>query len=379
MTRGSSGGMIRKHPIRDLWEGRYVDTDGRRRSVYASTRRQAQERLRLALSAVDQGIRPIGQQATVGVYLDDWIASVRVSRRPRTADSYAETVERYIKPAIGKAKLAKLDPAHIGTMLANLSTTNTARGPLSPTTVRYVHTILRIALGRAFKSGLVGRNVASLVDPPRRADVQISPLTGEQVGILIDSLQGHPLRALFITAIGTGLRQGELLGLRWADVDIESGTLTVRHTLQRGTRTLAEPKTERGRRTLRLPGEAWTSLREHRRQQLEARVAKGSRWVDEDFVFTTRNGRPLAARNVLRSFHGLLQQAGLPSQRFHDLRHAYATLLLEDGEELGVISRTLGHSQIATTADIYAHVTPAMLERTAARMDGVLLRRTRAV
>ena len=163
------------------------------------------------------------------------------------------------------------------------------------------------------------------------------------------------------------------------NLDLERGTLTVRHTLQRGTRTLAEPKTERGRRTLHLPGEALGSLREHRREQLEIRIARGPRWADDDYVFTTGLGRPLAARSVLRSFHEHLNRAGLPSQRFHEMSHDYETLMLEDGEELGVISRTLGHSQVATTADIYAHLTPAMLERTAARMDGVLLRRKRAI
>ncbi len=133
--------------------------------------------------------------------------------------------------------------------------------------------------------------------------------------------------------------------------------MTVRYSLSRGTRTLAEPKTERSRRTLRIPGAVVDALREHRRRQLEERIAAGPRWVDEGYVFATHQGRSLMARNV---------------QGFHGLRHCYATLMLEDGEELAVVSRTLGHSQLATTADVYAHLNPAMLERTAARMDGVL-------
>jgi integrase len=204
-------------------------------------------------------------------------------------------------------------------------------------------------------------------------------LSADEVAILLDAIEGDRLRALYLTAIGLGLRQGELLGLRWADVDLEGGMMAVRHTLQISTRTLADPKTERARRLLRLPAEVLDALRERRRAQLAERLAAGSHWVDLDYVFATRQGRPLMARNVLRAFHGHLQRAGLPRQPFHHLRHAYATLLLEDGEELGVISRTLGHSQIATTADVYAHLTPAMLERTAARMDGVLTRRKRAV
>lgn len=144
------------------------------------------------------------------------------------------------------------------------------------------------------------------------------------------------------------------------------------------TRTLAEPKTERSRRMLRLPGAVCDALREHRRRQLGERLAGGSRWVDGDFVFATRQGRPMVARNVLRDFHARLAEAGLPRQQFHDLRHCYATMMLEDGEDLAVVSRSLGHSQLETTADVYAHLTPAMLERTAARMDGVLTRHKRA-
>lgn len=223
-------------------------------------------------------------------------------------------------------------------------------------------------------SALIG-SFAGPVDLPTRVNHEISPLTGDQVTTFLDATDGVRLGALYITAIGTGLRQGELLALRWSDVDLDSGLLAVRYTLQIPTRDLAEPKTDRARRTLRLPGAVVDGLRAHRTRQLSERIAAGSRWVDLDYVFATRQGRPLMARNVLRDLHRYLKAAGLPRQRFHDLRHAYATLLLEDGEELGVISRTLGHSQISTTADVYAHLTPAMLDRTAARMDVVLTRR----
>lgn len=371
--------MVRQHPARGLWEARYTGADGRRHSLYAKTPKEAQERLRAALTDADHGIRPLGRRTTVAAYLDEWlVGSVRLRCRPRTADSYAETVERYIKPAIGALPLAKLTPEHVARMLADLTTRETKRGRLSPTTVRYCHTVLRIALGRALKSAKVFRNVAALVDAPPKADHELRPLTADEVATFLDAIEGDRLRALYLAAIGLGLRQGELLGLRWSDVDLDAAMVMVRHTLEIPTRTLAEPKTERARRTLRLPGEVLKALRDHRRAQLAERLAAGSNWADLDYVFATRQGRPLMARNVLRSLHAHLERGRLPRQRFHDLRHAYATLLLEDGEELGVISRTLGHSQIATTADVYAHLTPAMLERTAVRMDGVLTRRKRA-
>lgn len=368
MTR-TTGGNVRHHATRDLWEARYVGADGRRHSIYAKTRRAAQERLRTALQGADHGIRPIGQQLPVAVYLDDWLAtSVSQRCRPTTIYSYTDTVRRYIVPAIGRIPLAKLEPEHVGRMLADLS----ASGRLSPTTVRYAYAVLRIALGRALKQGKVLRNVATLVDPPAKATHELRPLTAGEARAFLASVAGDRFGPLFLAAIGTGMRQGELLGLRWQDVDLDAGTITVRHTLERGSRVLAEPKTERARRTLSLPSGVLTGLREQRRRQLEERMATGGRWHDGDFVFAAGNGRPLDPRNVLRAFHTALAAAALPRQPFHAMRHACATLLLEQGEELSVVSRILGHADLSTTADVYAHFTRGLSERAAARMDAVL-------
>ncbi|MEW5989728.1 MAG: site-specific integrase [Chloroflexota bacterium] len=253
-------------------------------------------------------------------------------------------------------------------MLAGL----TARGDLSPTTVRYAYSVLRIALGRALKSGRVLRNVATLVDPPSKARTEMHPLSADHARALLTFVADDRLGGLYGLAIATGMRQGELLGLRWADVDLDAGIVAVRHTLRRGTRDLAEPKTERARRTLRLGQEARSILREHRRRQAAERLAAGRRWQDGGYVFATRIGTPLDSRNVTHALQVALDRAGLPRQRFHDLRHAYATLMLEAGEELAIVSRTLGHADLSTTADVYAHLTPAMLDRSAARMDGIL-------
>ena len=193
-------------------------------------------------------------------------------------------------------------------MLADLK----SRGDLSPTTVRYALTVLRIALGRAVKSGKVVRNVAALVDAPAKAEHNIRPLSVEQVATLLDAVQDDRLAALYVSAIGLGLRQGELLALRWRDVDLDAGTVKVRHTLTLETRELAEPKTELARRTLRMPASVLEALRDHRRAQVAERLAAGSRWVDLDFVFTTRAGRPLMARNVLRAFQGHLRGGWTP-------------------------------------------------------------------
>ena len=305
---------------------------------------------------------------SVGTYLADWLdTSVRQRCRPSTALSYQATVSRYIAPAIGRIPLAKLEPEHVGRMLADLS----ARTGLSPTTVGYVRTVLRIALGRALKEGKVARNVAALVDPPRRAVYERHPLDARQVALLRTTLTGHRLEALVLTAIGTGARQGELLGLRWQDVDLDAGTMTIRHTLQLGTRQLAETKTERSRRTLHLPLQVRAALRHHQRVQAGERE-RAKVWDARGFMFATRNGAPPDSRNVTSDFQAVLAMAGLPHQRFHDLRHAYATLLVEAGADLYEVSRGLGQSSIATTANVYTHLSDRMRQRVAERMDEIL-------
>jgi len=361
--------MVRKHPVKNLWEARYVAADGRKRSIYAKTRHEAQERLRSALVAADHMIVPVAGPISVGAWLDEWLATaVRARCRETTVSNYGAVVRLYIKPAIGRVQLAKLTPEHVQRMLADL----TARGNLSPTTVRYSYAVLRIALGRAFKSGRVHRNVCTLVDAPAKARPQLAPLSAEDARAFLAATSDDRFGPLYALAIATGLRQGELLALRWADVDLDAATLAVNHTLTRGSRVLAEPKTERARRTLRLGSEAVLALREQRRRQLEERLAAGRRWHDGGFIFTTPAGDPLDGSNVLHDFQAAIRRAALPHQRFHDLRHATATLLIEAGEELGVVSKILGHSNIGTTADVYAHPTPAMSQRVADRLDGIL-------
>jgi integrase len=361
-----SGGSVRQRS-NGLWEARFRQ-DGRQRSVYGKTKREAQERLRVALTAADNGLRPVAQRVTVGAFLAEWLAgSVATRNRPRTIESYQQTVDRYIVPWIGGIPLARLEPSDVDRMRREVR----ARG-VSATTARYAVAVLRIALSRALKDGRVVRNVAKLVDLPKAERPNLTPLTAEESRRLLEAAAEHRFGPLFTLAVATGMRQGELLALRWQDVDLDAGMLHVRYTLQEGTRERAEPKTERSRRTIGLATTGVTALREQRRRQLEARLAAGRRWRDEDYVFATAVGTPLDGRNVTHELQATLVKAGLPRQRFHDLRHTHATLRLEAGDDLYSVSRSLGHSSITTTADTYGHITPAMQERSAALVDRIL-------
>jgi len=376
-TRRAHGeGSIRQR-AGGRWEARYVAADGRMRSIYGRTKAEVTTRLRDALRDAELGVLPVSQELTTGQYLRWWLDEVvRPTVRPSTLKAYEHLVVVYLVPHLGRVRLARLQPEHVATMLREVAASpgrparKGVRGsharttPLSPTTVRAVYSVLRIALGRAVKLGKAHRNVCTLIDPPPKARRELQPLDAAQVRELMRALDGHPMSALFLTAVGTGMRQGELLALRWQDVDLGAGEARVSATLDRVTRERAEPKTARSRRVVPLPRTVVDALRAHRDAQRVVSL--------DGYVFAQDHGAPLDPSRVLRAFHAALAAAGLPSQPFHHLRHAYATLQLEAGEELANVSKVLGHADLSTTADLYAHLTPAIARRAADRMDGIL-------
>jgi integrase len=366
MTRRSAGeGNIRQRP-NGSWEARYTAADGRTRSLYARTKREATERLRGALGDAAEGTLPPDRRLTTGAYLEDWLEhEVKPSRRASTHKTYSLVVRAYITPAVGRVPLAKLTPEHVQAMLARLS------GQVAPSTVAFTRTVLRVALTRAEKHGRVRRNVAALVDPPSVPRKELQPFSVEQARTMLEAMEGHEIAPLLTAALGTGARQGELLALRWRDVDLETATAAIRHTLQ-ADGTLAEPKTERSRRIVVLPQTVVDALRQQRSAQLRHRLAAGAKWHDLDFVFTRSDGRAMTPDMARHRYYRILEDAGLPRLPFHHLRHAFATLQIEAGEDLASVSRMLGHASLSTTADIYAHLTPATQRRAADRMDAIL-------
>jgi integrase len=295
----------------------------------------------------------------LGEYLARWLAdSVRDTVRPTTFERYEQIVRIHIRPVLGMVKLKNLTSAHVrGLYREKLD------AGLSPRSVQYVHVTLHKALKQAIADGLIPRNATEAVKPPQVRREEMRPLTAEQVRILFDAAKGDRLEALYVLAVTTGLRQGELLGLKWDDIDLEGGTLQVRLTLTtaKGGPVLSAPKTKSSRRTVRLSQMALEALTSHLDDQLGEIDRAGGLWRENGLIFASESGEPLSRQHVTaHHFKPLLKRAGLPEIRFHDLRHTCATLLLSKNVNPKVVSEMLGHASIAITLDTYSHVLPTM-------------------
>jgi len=341
-----------------------------RKHFYGETRSGVAGRLTKALQELQQGILPADDRIKLEAFLDRWLEdSVKPSVRAKTYDSYKQLVRLYIKPDLGHVRLSKLTPHDVRKFM-----NARMESGLSARTVLYCRAVLRRALRQAVCDGVIFRNVATLVEPPRSVRPEAKVLTPEQAGAFLKAIKENRLQALYTVALSLGLRQGEALGLRWQDLDLDNRTLRVNTALQRidGKVQLVEPKTSRSRRTLPLPDSVVQSLRSHRVRQKEERLKAGERWHEAGFVFTTPIGTPLDPRNVLREYQAALKGAELPRLRFHDLRHSCASLLLAQGVQPRTVMEVLGHSQISITMDTYAHVMPAMMRNAADAMDSAL-------
>jgi integrase len=340
------------------WELRIV-VGGQRRSFYGRTKASATAKAKEAQQQATLGLRP-GRQ-TVGEYLREWLAGKAKSNlRPATARRYGQIVDQLVK-GLGRHRLADLRPADVDRYLREKREAGAAS-----LTVNHHRTVLSTALAQAEKRELVRRNVARLSEPERVPHEEVAYLAPDQVQVLMDVVRGHPLEALVIVAVNTGLRQGELLGLRWEDVDLDSATLQVRRALQRVDKEwrFVDTKTGRSRRAVTLPALAVAALRAHRLRQSLRRLP-----TSEDLVFTSRTGRPLSGTSVTHTFQAILQRAGLPRLRFHDLRHTHVALLIRNGEPPMAIMERLGHSTIVTTMNVYGHLYPAAGRELADRLD----------
>jgi integrase len=373
--RGAGEGSLSELPGRG-WMARvdlgFENGRRKRKAFFGKTRAEAARKLNKALAEREQG-RPIAlPKQTLGQFLKRWLdESVDVSVRPRTATRYRELVQIHILPTLGRTSLTKLAPQD----LQRLYTVKLAAG-LAPRTVGHVHRVLHRALGQALRWGVVATNVCDTVDPPKVVRTEIRALNPDEARRLLLAAEGDPLEALYVLALTTGAREGELLALKWADIDLEQGSLQIRRTIGRvrGQGFVeSEPKSAKGRRHIALAPTATDALRRHRERQFAERLAAGLVVAGDSLVFCNGVGRPIEPQNLLyRSFRSVLKRAGLPPMRFHDLRHSAASLLLSMGAHPKVVQELLGHSQISLTLDTYSHVLPG-LQRQAVDDLGALL------
>ena len=367
------------------WEAAgYVLAPGNTRKrvrVYGTTRKDALAKLTEKIAASNRGLPIPSAQGSVAVYLTYWLENVVVHQlRENTHTRYTTCVNRYLIPGLGKKKLTKLTAKDIRTWLNQLRTTcqcctrgidarrdqprccavgQCCRKLLSPLTLTYIHSVLKSALEHAVREEEIHRNVARNVRTGTPRPRRFEPLTADEARQFLAATRGHRLHALFELALHTGLRKGELLGLRWEDLDLDAGTAAIRRTLQRtnaGGLTALPTKTRASERRIALPARCLQSLKRHEEEQQRDRDAAGAEWQHNGYVFTTPQGTAIDPTNLTRTFTALLRKAGLRRIRFHDLRHSTATLLLEQGVELVVIKELLGHAHIGVTATVYAHV-----------------------
>ncbi len=344
----------------------------KRKTITAKTRTEVQNRLTVLLRSRQQGLPTPSEKQTVEQFLSWWLIEVATpSVRPKTFTFYEVMTRLHLIPGLGKIALTKLTPQQVQSFInAKLE------AGLSARTVKHLHRTLTTALGVAVKYSMVQRNVSAIVEPPRLGKSAAKYFTVEQARKFLGAADGDRLYPLYATVLSIGLRLGEALGLSWSDVDLNAGRVTVNRTLQRlkGKMVLVEPKTDGSRRTISLPAVAIAALTHHRESQRDDALLAGSRWSGEDWnlVFPSSLGTPLDARNVLRRFQKMLEVAGLPKMRIHDLRHSAASILIAQGVSSKAISELLGHSAVAFTLQVYGHLMEDTRREVASRMDDAL-------
>ncbi|MEU8529225.1 site-specific integrase [Streptomyces sp. NPDC048629] len=360
-------------------DGRYqaavyvLQPDGTRarKFAYGKTWAECDAKRRVLLDKVASGTPVPTRSAKLSEWLAYWLDSVIKPRRKlSTYDKYEAHVRLYLSPMLGTKRLESLNVPDVRRFLLQLEKQTTAA------TAKESHRVLRTALSAACREELIVRNVAKLVEPPRAATRDLSPWSLDETLDFLAAARRDPLYAAFVLAIAMGLRRGELVGLRWTDIDLENRVLLVRQQVQRRRGVLYNDETKgRRSRAIPLPAMCLAPLRWHRLRQKATYEASGTEWTPTDYVFATRTGRPVEPRNVHRSFVRVSETAGLRLIRLHDARHGCATLLTAAGVAPRVVMEILGHSQISLTMDVYTHVVQDTQREAISHMDRLLTRR----
>jgi integrase len=339
---------------------------GKRRQKHVSgpTRKACEAEIARILERDERGEAVVASRITVREFIDQWLEAAKPSLKASSYRGYREKM-KLLMPLIGDRQLSKLTPLHVQAALTKLLDEGR-----SPTTVHHAFTIFSTGISQALKWGLVTRNVCNAVDPPRRAKPEMKTWTREEAMAVLATAAGDRFEALWRLAITAGMRRGELLGLRWIDVDLQRGVLSVRHTLVRGEGNVWEsstPKSASGNRVITLGADDIDALTRHRDRQRLARTPN-----PHGLVFTGATGEPVHHTTLSRQFDQLTARAGVRKIRFHDCRHTCATLLLEAGIHPKIVQERLGHSSISMTLDRYSHVTESVQQVASDRLDELL-------
>ena len=351
-------------------------TDGNRKRVrrkfVAKSQAAARKKLKEAIARTDKGLPAADSGETFGAFFESWLKR-KTGVKESTRATYRFVAKQYILPTLGRVRLRDLKAEMIDDLMTDLA----ARG-LSGRTQAFVHTLISGVLSGAERKDAVGRNEARRTElRPRVSRPEVKPLTAAEAVRLLQGLVGDRLESLYATAIGTGMRRGELAGLAWDDIDLEAAILNVRRTLSRvgGGVRFTTPKTGGSARTIALPAFVVGSLREHRERQRREREFAGSSWkgCEFDLVWTTSIGTPIFESNLLKHFKGVLQTLGIRHVCFHDLRHTAASLMISAGASLHAVAKVLGHKTIKLTADLYGHLYLDDARKVAEGMDRTLV------
>lgn len=367
--RGSGQATKRKD---GRWQASYVTNSGKRLYFYGDTQAEANKKKRQAEMEDERGMLATGPDMLLNTYLENWLETVKKPPivRLSTYDKYRWYIQKYINPALGHIRLRLLSPQHVQSFYSQK-----LEEGLSPGTVRNLHVVLHSAMENAVKWNLVSRNVVGLVTRPSKGDHEAHVLTIEQARTLIETAKQHKVWALLVVALATGMRRGELLALRWDDIDFQQERVFVRRAVSKlnGRGYVEhEPKTKKGRRTIVLPSSVVDVLREQRGYVEELRGRAGDNWLDLGLVFPNTRGNFIELAKLWHMLDKVVKQAGLPHMRFHDLRHSAATIMLAMGIHPKVVQEILGHSSISVTMDLYSHVLPSVQQEAAGKVDSVL-------
>jgi integrase len=354
-------------------------TTGKRKQLTKGgfpTKREAQTWLTEQAGRLDRGDYVKPSRLTYGAFLAEWLPGIRRTVRASTWESYERNIRRHLVPRLGHLPLQQLGPEHLNRAYAELLEGGRldGSGGLSARSVRYLHTIVHRSLRDAVRWGKVTRNVADAADPPKgKAGKEMQVWSAAELATFLGQLQGDKLETAILLGATTGMRRGEVLGLRWSDVDLDAGRLAVRQTLSaprnpdtgQHVPVFEQPKTKRSKRSVPLPAQTVAALQAHRKEQARERLLVGAGWQDHGLVFAEPDGQPIHPDRFRKRFEIRVRRSGLPPIRFHDLRHTYATLALQAGVHAKVVSEILGHASIGITLDTYSHAVPGLQEQAA--------------